>query len=77
MYNSIGHKNELLYGYETIQGKNPKDALKKHFDKDFQRLTGDARRYSDVILVKGTYNKESNNIILSGKYQQLCYGVVN
>ena len=76
MYNEIGHKGELLYDYETIQGKNPKDALKKHFGLNFKRVTGENRRYAEVILMKGFYDHLTNNIVYSGRAAQLCYSRV-
>lgn len=77
MYNEIGHKGELLYDYETIQGKNPKDALKKHFGLNFKRVTGENRRYAEVILMKGFYDPLTNNIVYSGsRATQLCYSRV-
>ena len=66
----------MLYDYETIEGKTPKEALKKHFNREFQRLTGDAGEYADVILVKGYYDEERNTIHCAGRYQTLCYGLV-
>jgi len=71
-YNSIKNGDKLLYGYETIQGKNAKTALKSHFEREFERLYGDAGRYADVIIVKGTF--ENNTIKYSGrKYMPLCF----
>lgn len=77
MYNEITHGNKLMYDYETIEGKDPKDALNKHFGIDFKRLTGDSDRYSEVILIKGFYDHLTNNIVYPGKrVTQLCYGRV-
>jgi hypothetical protein len=75
-YNSVEHGDGLLYDYETIKGKTPKEALKKHFNREFKRLTGDAGRYADVILIKGYYDEEHNIIRYTGRYQTLCYGLV-
>ena len=73
MYNSIDNRNSLLYDYETIEGKNPKDALNKRFDVDFERLTGESGRYAEIIIMGGHYDKESNNIYYTGKGLRLCY----
>ena len=72
-YNSIESGNSLMYEYETIEGKNAKDALKKRFNKDFKRLTGDDGRYAEVILVKGYF--ENNTIYYKGNGARLCYSV--
>jgi hypothetical protein len=66
----------LFDPYKTIEGKNPKDALKKAFNKDYERLTGDRGRYANIILVKGEFDKENNSIIYNGRYQRLCYGII-
>lgn len=76
-FNSIKNGDSLFIDYETIEGRTPKEALKSHFNKEFQRLTGDAGRYATVILVKGTYDKEKNNLHYSGRYQQLCFSEVS
>lgn len=74
MYNSIDHGNDLMYDYETIEGKDYKDALKRRFNTDFKRLTGDNGRYAEVILVKGFYDHLINNIVCSNRRpMQLCY----
>ena len=71
-YNSIKNGDRLFHEYETIQGKNAKAALKSYFEREFERLYGDAGRYADVIIVKGTF--ENNTIKYSGrKYQELCF----
>lgn len=72
-YNDIDHGNKLVYDYETISGKNAKDALKKRFGKDFTRLTGDAGRYANVILVKGYY--ANGRIHLANRGVSLCFGI--
>ena len=54
------------------EGKNAKDALKKAFNKDYKRLTGDAGRHVSIILIKGDFR--DNTIYYQGKYQLLCYG---
>ena len=72
-YNSLDHGNRLIYGYETIEGKNQKDALKKRFGKDFIRLTGDAGRYAEVILCKGYYANNTMHYKANGI--MLCYKV--
>ena len=72
MYNNQGN---ILDDYDTIQGKTPKDALKKAFNEDYERLTGDAGRYASIILIKGTYH--DNNIYYEGRGSRLCFGVVN
>jgi hypothetical protein len=71
-YSDYG-KNSLTDAYETIQGKNPVDALKKRFDKNFKRVNGEQGRYSNVIVVKGHYDEKKNNIVYRGKYIRLCY----
>ena len=76
-YNEIGHGQKLIYDYETIEGKNAKDALKKTFGKEFNRLTGDAGRYAQIILVRGEYNAQKNRIEYNGRYQLLCYALAN
>jgi len=73
MYNSIDNKNSLFYGYETIEGKNPKDALKKRFNNEFERLTGEQGRYAEIILMGGRYDKESNNVHYTGNGSRLCF----
>jgi len=70
-YNSIDNGNSLMYGYETIEGKNAKDALKKRFNIEFQRLTGDNGRYAEVILQKGYF--ENNTIHFTGNGARLCF----
>lgn len=77
MYNNIDSKNVLTQRYETIQGKNPKDALKNRFNMKFEYLTGEKDRYSNVILIKGTYDEKRNTIKYVGNGKRLCYGVVN
>jgi hypothetical protein len=72
MYNSIDYGNNLMYDYEVIEGKTPKEALKNRFNKEFKRLTGDDGRYAEVILVKGDFR--DNTVYHKGRYQQLCYG---
>ena len=68
----------LLSYYQVIEGKNPKDALKKAFNKDYERLTGDAGRYATIILIKGNYDPKGNNIIYTGRRcQRLCYGEIS
>ncbi len=74
LHNDIDHKNGLLYSYETIKGKDYKDALKKRFGVAFERLYGDDGRYAEVILIKGYFDHENNNIIYKGrKALKLCY----
>lgn len=73
-YNTIDNGCSLMYGYETIEGKNAKDALNKRFNKNFERLTGDAGRYAQIILVKG-YNV-GNVFHYSGRYSMLCYSPI-
>jgi len=70
-FNGIEHGSKLIYGYETIEGKNAKDALKKRFNKDFERLTGDNGRYAEIILQKGYF--ENNTIHLTGNGSRLCF----
>ena len=53
-YNSIDNGNALMYEYETIEGKNAKEALKNRFNTGFERLTGDAGRYAEVPGITGT-----------------------
>ena len=72
---SFNDKQGLFDEYKTIQGKTAKEALKKAFNKDYKRLTGDAGRYANIILIKGYF--ENNTIHYVGKYQQLCYGEIN
>lgn len=72
-YNDLGG-NSLSSSYETIEGKSAMDALLKRFGRKFQRLTGDAGRYANVILVRGYFR--DNNIHYEGKYQRLCYGIL-
>jgi len=74
-YNDIDNKNALMYEYETIEGKNSKDALKKRFGKEFKRLTGDSGRYANVILRKGYF--ENNTIHCTTNGAMLCYGLIN
>lgn len=66
----------LFDDYKVIQGKTPKEALKQAYNREFNRLTGDAGRYANVILLKGTYDKESNTIRYDGRGQRLCFGYV-
>lgn len=73
-FNDIDHKNGLLYGYETIEGKNAKDALLKRFGKEFKRLTGEQGRYANVILIKGYF--ENNTIHCIGNGARLCFGIM-
>lgn len=73
-YNRISHGDSLMYDYETIEGKNAMDALKKRFNINFKRLTGDAGRYAEVILIKGHF--ENNTIYYTGNGARLCYGRV-
>lgn len=73
-FNDIDHKNELLYGYETIEGKTAKDALLKRFNKNFKRLTGEQGRYANVILIKGYF--ENSTIHYTGNGARLCFGIV-
>ena len=69
MYDS---SKSIFSEYETIEGKTPKDALKKHFNKDFERLTGDAGRFATIILVKGELRGKT--IYYPGKKcQRLCF----
>lgn len=71
-YNSIDNGNSLMYGYETIEGKNAKDALKKRFNLEFERLTGEAGNYAEVIIQKGYF--EDNTIYYTGNGARLCFG---
>jgi hypothetical protein len=73
-FNNISHGDKLLYSYETIEGKNAMDALKKRFGRQFKRLTGDSSRFANVILMKGYF--ADNSIHYVGKCQSLCYGVI-
>lgn len=76
-FNNIDSQNTLVDPYENIQGKNYLDALEKRFSKQFKRLMGDDGRYANVIIVKGTYDKDNNMIYYSGKRcVRLCYGLV-
>jgi len=74
-YNSISNGNSLLYGYENIEGKTPLEALKNRFGVEFRRLTGDAGRYAEIIISKGTVTDQGGYPIIKpcGKYQRLCY----
>lgn len=72
-FNCIDHGNSLLYEYETIEGKDAKEALKNRFNREFKRLTGDAGRYAEVILQKGYYIPERNAIQLTSNGAMLCY----
>jgi hypothetical protein len=72
-YSEYG-RNTLTDDYETIEGKTPINALEKRFNRKFKRVTGDAGRHANVIISKGYYNKESNNIYFEGKkFTRLCY----
>ena len=73
-FNDIDHQNELLYGYETIEGKNAKDALQKRFGKNFKRLTKEEGRCANVILIKGYF--ENNTIHCTSNGARLCFGIV-
>jgi hypothetical protein len=68
------NNNDLFDEYQVIEGKTPKEALKKTFGKEFKRLTGDAGRYARIILVKGDY--KNNTITPAGRYQTLCFSEV-
>jgi len=68
MYNR--NKN-LLDDYQVIEGKNPKDALKRAFSLNYERLTGEQSKYASIILVKGDFR--NNTIYYEGRHQQLCY----
>jgi hypothetical protein len=70
-YNAIDNGDKLIYNLETIEGKNAKDALKTRFKTNFNRLTGDAGRYAEVILQKGYF--ENNTIHLTSNGALLCY----
>lgn len=59
---------------EMIEGKTAKEALKKAYNKNYKRLTGDAGRYANIILIKGYF--ENNVIHYDGKYNQLCFGEI-
>lgn len=75
-FNQIDNGNSLNYGYETILGKNAKDALQRRFNKPFNRAYGEAGRYADIIIVKGVYSAETRSIKCnSTKYTQLCFAV--
>lgn len=73
-YNGIDYPDNLLYGYETIQGVTAQDALQKRFNRRFKRAIGDASRFADVILIKGYCI--DNTIRYKGKYQRLSYIIV-
>lgn len=75
-YNDIDNENKVMYEYENIVGKNPKDALQKRFTTPLRRLTGDNGRYANVIISKGSYNKETNSIHYDGNGAMLCYGII-
>jgi hypothetical protein len=64
----------LLTAYETIQGNTPKDALKRKYNKDFRRVTGDESRYADVILQRG-YMRDERTLITQGN--QTCYRIMD
>jgi len=70
MYNR--NKN-LLDDYQVIEGKNPKDALKRAFSLNYERLTGEQSKYASIILVKGDFR--NNTMYYEGRHQQLCYTV--
>ena len=74
-YNDLGGNNNLFGGYENIQGKTAKEAIEKRFEKKFKRLTGEQGRYANIIVLKGTYNKDRNEIQYKGKYTSLCFGI--
>lgn len=76
-YNDIDVQNILTAKYETIEGKNTKDALQKRFNRKFERLTGERDRYSNVILIKGTYDERRNTILYKGNGMRLCYGLID
>lgn len=61
----------LLNDYQVIEGSTPKEALKKKFNKEYKRLTGDDARYATITLVKGDIR--GNNIVYNGRYQLLCF----
>jgi hypothetical protein len=71
-YSEYG-QNTLTNEHETIEGKNPIDALKKRFNKDFKKVFGEQGRYSNIILVKGWFDQKNNNLHYEGRYQRLCY----
>lgn len=71
---TFNNKRNLLDDYEVIEGKTAKDALKKAYGKEYNRLTGDSARYADIILIKG--EMRGNNIVYKGRYTQLCFGEV-
>lgn len=69
---------DLLSSYINISGKSALDALYKHFNQKFKRVTGDyGNRYADVILVRGYFDKENNCINYTGRYTCLCYMIDN
>lgn len=69
-----GNNKNLLDDYEVIEGKTPKEALKKTYGKDYMRLTGEAGRYADIILMKGEVR--NNTIYCEGKEQRLCFAEI-
>lgn len=73
-YNDIDHGDHLLYEIETIEGKNPMDALKKRFKQPLKRLTGESGRYANVIITRGYF--ENNAIHYCRNCAQLCYGLM-
>lgn len=70
-YNQIDHGHSVFYDYETIEGKNPRDALQKRFKTDFKRLTGDSGSHAEVILQKGFF--ERNMLHFTSNGAMLCY----
>lgn len=72
-FNSIDNGNVIMYDYETIEGRNAKDALKNRFNREFKRLTGDDGRYAEVILQKGYFVPERDLIRLTSNGAMLCY----
>lgn len=72
-FNSIDNSNKLLYEYENISGKTAIYALEKRFNYKFYRAIGDEGAYSDVIIQKGFYDKDTNTIKIKGNY--LCFRI--
>ena len=62
----------IFSDYQTIEGKTPKDALKKHFNKDFERLTDEEGRFATIILVKGELRGKTIYYPRK-KCQRLCF----
>ena len=75
MFTNLKKNGSLFDEYEHIQGKNPKEALKNHYNLDFKRAYGDEGRYADVILLKG--HIKDRTIYPDGRYTQMCFRKLN